>query len=129
MVNSRGTHVRELAWTVAGASAGSLARHWVDPIWPGSGRALANTLVLTAAAAVLVGFALAASVRAPMKTVLVAAGGAAGSISIATARAAAATPEQSAISLAAFFVAAIGGLVLGTMMASSAGNHEREERY
>jgi fluoride ion exporter CrcB/FEX len=128
MVKSRGTHVRELAWTVAGASAGGLVRHWVDQIWPGTGRALASTLVLTTTAAVLIGFALVTSIRAPMKTVLVAAGGAAASISAAATRAASATPAQSVIGLAAFFVGAVVGLLLGMLVAFSAGNAEREER-
>jgi fluoride ion exporter CrcB/FEX len=128
MVNSQGNDVRELAWTVAGASAGSLARHWVDPIWPGTGRSLANTFVLAAVAAVLIGFALVASIRGPLKTVLVAAGGAAGSISVAATRAASATPAQSVIGLGAFFVGAVVGLLLGMLVTFSAGNRGREKR-
>jgi sulfite exporter TauE/SafE len=128
MVRSPGNDVRELAWTVAGASAGSLARHWADPIWPGSGRSLAATFVLAAVAAVLIGFALVACVRAPMKTILLAAGGAAGSISAVATRAATATPAQSASGLAAFFVGAVVGLLSGMFIALCTANPHRAER-
>jgi fluoride ion exporter CrcB/FEX len=120
--------VRELAWTVAGASAGNLARHSVDPIWPDSGRSLAATFVLAVVAAVLIGFALVASIRAPMKTVLFAAGGAAGSISAVATRAATATPAQSVSGLAAFFVGAVVGVLLGMFVALSVANPEPVER-
>jgi fluoride ion exporter CrcB/FEX len=120
--------VRELAWTVAGASAGNLARHCIDPTGPGSGRSLVPTFVVAAVAAVLIGFALVASIRAPIKTVLFAAGGAAGSISAAATRAAIATPAQSALGLAAFFVGAVVGLLLGMFVALAAANPERAER-
>jgi fluoride ion exporter CrcB/FEX len=127
VVTSRGTRVPGLASTAAGALAGSLVRYWVDHMWPG--RALAVTLVLTAAAAVLIGFALVASIRAPMKTVLIAAGGAAGSISAVATQAASATPTQSIIGLAAFFVCAVVGVLLGMLVAPSVlPNAQREER-
>src|ERR1700743_1599276 len=71
VATSRGTHARELAWTVAGATAGSLARFWVDRTWPG--HAWASTCVVTAIAAAFVGFAIVASIRATMKAVLAAA--------------------------------------------------------
>jgi fluoride ion exporter CrcB/FEX len=127
-VKSHGNDVRELAWTVAGALAGSLARHWVDPIWPGTQRALANTFILTITAAALIGFAFAAAVRGPLKTVLVAAGGAAGSISVAAMRAASATPAQSAIGLGAFFVGAVVGFALGMLVTFAVRNRGREKR-
>jgi FtsH-binding integral membrane protein len=120
--------VRELAWTVAGASAGSLARHWVDPVGPDSGRALAATFVLAAVAAVLVGFAHVASIRASMKTVLFAAGGATGSISAVATRAATATPAQSLSGLAAFFFGAVIGVLAGMLIALFAANPQRAER-
>ena len=119
--------MRELAWTVAGASAGSLARHWVDPVGPDSGRSLAATFVLAAVAAVLVGFAHVASIRASMKTVLFAAGGAAGSISAVATRAATATPAQSLSGLAAFFIGAVVGVLAGVFIALSATNPQRAE--
>jgi fluoride ion exporter CrcB/FEX len=128
MVKAQGNDVRELAWTVAGASAGSLARHWVDPIWPVTVRALANTFILTSTAAALVGFAFAASVRGPLKAVLVAAGGAAGSISVAATRAASATPAQSVIGLGAFFVGAVVGFLLGMLVTFAVRNLAREKR-
>ena len=128
MVRSTGNHLRELTWTVAGASAGSLARHWADPIWPASGRSLAATFVLAAVAAVLIGFALVASIRTPIKTILFAAGGAAGSISAVATRAATATPAQSASGLAAFFVGAVVGLLLGMFVALYTANPQRAER-
>ena len=115
--------MRELAWTMAGASAGGLVRSWVGQMWPG--HALASTLVLTAAAAVLIGLALVASIRAPMKTVLIAAGGAACSISVVATQAALATPVQSMIGLAAFFVCAVAGGLLGMLVALSVLREER----
>jgi len=127
-VRSRETHVRDLVWTVVGASAGGLARYWVDQMWPGMGRELAATLVLTAAAAVLIGFALVASIRVPIKTVLIAAGGAAGSISAVATQAASATPAQSLIGLAAFFVCAVAGVLLGMLVACSALRNAQERR-
>jgi fluoride ion exporter CrcB/FEX len=128
VVKPTGNDVRELAWTVVGASAGNLARHWIDPIWPGSGRSLAATFVLAAVAAVLIGFALVASIRAPTKTVFFAAGGAAGSISAVATRAATATPAQSLSGLATFFVGAVVGVLLGMFLALTVANPERVER-
>jgi hypothetical protein len=93
------------------------------------GCGLASTLVLTGAAAVLIGFALAASIRAPMKTVLIAAGGAAASISAVATQAASATPAQSVIGLAAFFVCAVAGVPLGMLVTFAVlQNAQREER-
>jgi fluoride ion exporter CrcB/FEX len=129
VARSLGNDVRELAWTVAGASTGNLARHWVDPIWSGSGRSLADTFVLAAVAAVLIGFALVACIRVSMKTVLLAAGGAAGSISAVATRAATATPAQSGLALAAFFAGAVIGVLLGMFVAFWAANPKRAERY
>lgn len=129
MVKLRGTFPRELAWTVAGASAGGLARHWVDVVWPGARHALPDTLVVTVVGGMLVGFALAASIRTPFTIVLAAAGGAAGSISAATVRAASATPTQAMICLAVFYVAAIAGLLSGAMVTPAYPNHGREEQY
>jgi fluoride ion exporter CrcB/FEX len=128
MVRSQGIDVRGLAWTVAGASAGSLARHWVDPIWPTTSPAVASTFILTCAAAALVGFAYAASIRGPLKTVLAAAGGAAGSVSVAATRAASATLSQSAIGLGTYFSAAVVGLLIGMLVSFATGNRGREKR-
>jgi fluoride ion exporter CrcB/FEX len=129
LLKPRGTRVRELAWTMAGASAGALVRYWVYQMWPGMERALVSTLVLTAAAAAFVGFALVASIRGPMKTVLVAAGGAAGSLSAVATQAASATPGQSVIGLAAFFACAVAGVPLGMLVAFAIlPNAQREER-
>jgi hypothetical protein len=128
VVRSPGTEVRELAWTVAGASAGSLARHWVEPLGPDSGRSLAATFVLAALAAMLVGFAHVASIRASIKTVFLAVGGAAGSISAVATRAATATPAQSLSGLAAFFSGAIAGVLAGMFIALLAANVQRAER-
>lgn len=127
-MTSPGNDVRELAWTVAGASAGNLARHWVDPIGPGLGRSLAATFVLTTVAAVLIGFARVACIRASMRTVLFAAGGAAGSVSAAATRAATATPVQSLAVLATFFVGAVVGLLTGMWVALRTANPRRAER-
>jgi hypothetical protein len=127
MVTLPGNDVRLLALTVGGALAGSLARHWCDPVWPGTAGSLANTFILTTTAAVLIGLAL-ASTRAALKTVLLAAGGAAGSVSVAATRAALETPAQSAIGVVVFFVGATVGSLLGMSMALYAANHEREER-
>jgi hypothetical protein len=123
-VKPTGNGVRELAWTVAGASAGNLARHWVDP-----GRSPEATLVLAAVAATLIGFALVASLPAPMKTVLFAAGGTIGSISAVATRAATATPAQSVLGLGAFFVGAVLGLLLGTVVPFSVAKHGCAERF
>jgi hypothetical protein len=124
---SPGNEGRLLAWTVAGASAGSLARHWFDPVWPATGSSLANTFILTTTAAILIGLAL-ASKRTAVKTVLLAAGGAAGSVSIVATRAALATPAQSVIGLVAFLVGAAVGTLLGMSLSLYAANRAREER-
>ncbi len=120
--------MRALAWTVAGASAGSVARRLLDPVWPGPGRSLANTFVLAAIAATVIGFALVGSSRAVVKTALVAAGGAAGSISAAATRAVTATPAQSVLGLAVFFVGAVVGVQLGIFVALAVRNPARRER-
>ncbi|MGH3959098.1 hypothetical protein [Mycobacterium sp.] len=92
------------------------------------GRTLAATLVLAAAAAVLIGFAVAASIRAPTKMVLIAAGGAAGSISAVVTQVASATPVQSVIGLASFFGCAVGGVLLGMLVPLAVlRNAQREE--
>ena len=119
---------RELAWTVAGALIGSLARRSVDPVWPGAAGASAATFMLILAAAALVGFTRVASIRGQLKTVLVAAGGAAGSVSIAATRAVSATPAQSILGLAVFLAGAAAGLLLGMSAARFAANHSRRER-
>lgn len=122
-----GTHVRRLAWTAAGASAGGLLRYWVHHIWPG--RALAATLVITAVAAVLIGFAVVAPIRASVKTVLVSAGGAAASISAVATQAVSVTPTQSIFGLAGYLVCVLAGVLLGMLMAFSVSrNVERAER-
>lgn len=120
--------MRDLAWMVAGALAGSLARHWIDPVWPPTARGLAYTLAVTLAAAALVGFARRAPVREPLRTALLGAGGAAGSISVAAARAASATPAHAIIGLAAFFGGAAVGFLSGMSLASLTANRRRVER-
>ena len=119
--------MRALAWTVAGASIGSLARHWLDPLGPGTPAALTNTFILTSAAATLIGFAFTASIGRSLKTVLAAAAGAAGSISVAAARAASATPAQSISSLGTFFVGAVVGLLLGMLVTVAAENRRPQK--
>lgn len=89
---------------------------------------MAATFVLAAVAAVLVGFAHVASIRASMKTVLFAAGGAAGSISAVATRAATATPAQSLSGLAAFFIGAVFGVLAGMFIALFATNPQCAER-
>lgn len=127
-MNARDTHVSELVWTVAGASAGGLARYWVDQVSRGTGHELVAALLLTAAAAMFIGFALVASIRLSTKTVLIAAGGAAASISAVVTRAASATPAQSVISLAAFFLCAVAGVFLGMLVAFVPLRNARERR-
>jgi hypothetical protein len=90
---------------------------------------LAATFVLAAVAAVLIGFSLVASIRAPMKTVLFAVGGAAGSISAVAIHAATATPAQSVSGLAAFSVGAVVGMVVGMSGALFSANHQRAGRF
>lgn len=129
-VQARGMELRELAWTAAGATIGGLVRYWAGRMWPGAGpAALASTVVLAVAAAALIGFALVASLRTPMKTALIAAGGAAGSISAAATQAASATPLQSIVGLAAFVLGAAAGLLLGMLVATTMPrNAQRKER-
>jgi len=128
VVTTQGTHVRELAWTVAGASAGSLARYCVAQIWPG--RMLEALLVLTAAAAGVAGFALHATLRTSVRTALLAAGGAAASISTMATLAAAATPARSVILLAGFFACAVAGVLVGMLVGPSVpSNVQRDERH
>lgn len=114
IANSRGTLARELTWTVAGASIGGVVRYRVAELWPG--RVLASTLVLTAAAAVLIGVGRAASICTPLKWAMIAAGGAAASISAVATQAALATPTQSIVVLAGFFGCAVAGLLLGMLV-------------
>ena len=128
MVKLPGNDVRELAWTVAGASAGSLARHWLDPMAPGVVRSFAGMFVLAGLSAILIGFAAVASCRAVVKIVLLAAGGAAGSVGAAAERAAIATPTQSALGLAAFVAGAVLGLAVGMCVASYGADREVQER-
>jgi fluoride ion exporter CrcB/FEX len=125
VVRSQGNDVRELAWTITGASAGNLARHWLDPLWPGSEGALSATATLAAVAAAIIGFALVAGVRTSTKTVLLAIGGAAGSVSAMATRAATATPAQSVLALAAFFVGVVIGVLLGMFSALRAADPRR----
>ncbi|MEY8014807.1 hypothetical protein [Mycobacterium servetii] len=117
MVTTQGTQVRELAWTVVGASAGSLARYWVAQLWPG--RMLEAMLGLTAAAACVAGFALLAPLRAAVRTVLLAAGGAAASISTMATLVASATPVHSMLVLAGFFGCAVAGVLVGMLAVPS----------
>ncbi|MEB3980341.1 endo-1,3-alpha-glucanase family glycosylhydrolase [Mycobacterium sp. 663a-19] len=63
--------MREFAWAAAGAAAGSFVCFWVDQLWPRRG--FASVLVVAAVTALLVGLALVALIRAPLKTVLIAA--------------------------------------------------------
>jgi fluoride ion exporter CrcB/FEX len=119
------THAPELAWTVAGASAGSFTRYEAGQLWPDAGRGLASTFVVTAGAAVLIGFGLVADLRASIKTVLLAAGAAAASISAVATQAASATPVQSAICLGSFFVCAVTGVPLGMLAAFCVARTER----
>lgn len=86
-------------------------------------------LVVTAVAAAVAGFGLVASLPTPVKTVLIAASGAAGSISAAATLAAAAIPAQSMIELASFFVCAVCGVPLGMLVAFSVlPDAQREEQ-
>lgn len=126
-MTSQKAPVRELAWVVAGASAGSLVRHWVDLTWPG--RALESMSFLTAAAAGIIGFAFTASIRPSLKAVLIAGGGAAASISAVATRAASALPTESMLNLAIFFISAVPSALLGMLLAFSISrNAQRDER-
>jgi fluoride ion exporter CrcB/FEX len=126
MAEAQGDYRRAFAWTVVGASAGSVARQWLQPAAPDFGRALVGIFALTAAAAVVIGIlAVAPGRRVP---VLAAAGGAAGSISAAAARAVTATPTQSFIGLGVFFAGAVTGLLVGMLLARAVADSERQER-
>lgn len=125
MVKMQLNDARELAWTVAGAVAGSLARHWFDPMWC---RSTVSTVVVVSIAATAVGCMLVASRPTAAMTALIGAGGAAASLSAAAVRAATATPSPSIFGLAAFFFATVAGLTLGMSTASVAVNHRRRER-
>ena len=117
MTDAQGVDRRALAWTVVGASAGSLARRWLQPAAPELGRELVGVFALTCAAAVVIGIAVVATGRRVLHAVLAAAGGAAGSISVAAARAVTATPMQSVIGLGVFFAGAVSGLLVGMLVA------------
>ena len=125
---AQGDNRRALAWTVVGASAGSVARQWLQPVTAEFGRALVGIFALTGIAAVVIGIAVVATGRRILHAVLAAAGGAAGSISAAAARAVTATPTQSVIGLGVFFAGAVSGLLVGMLAARAVGNSERRER-
>jgi hypothetical protein len=128
MVRAPGNDLGKFAWTVAAATAGNYAHRWVDSICPGSGRSLTATFVLSAVAAACIGFALAGCIRTSAKAVLFAAGGTGGSISAVTAGVATATPALSVTTLAAFFVGAVTGLLLGMFVALYVTSSQRAER-
>lgn len=125
MVKIHGNDVRELAWTVAGASSGSLARHWFDQTW---NRSTVSTLALVSISATAIGCTLVASRRTAAATALTSAAGAAASLSAAAAGAATATPSPSILGVAAFLFAAVTGLALGLCTASAAVKYQRRER-
>jgi hypothetical protein len=129
MVYSRGKPVRELAWLIAGASAGALVRHSVDQLGPGTRVALLSTLLLTTTAAALIGFASAMPVRLRAKAILIGAGGTAGSLSAAATRAASATPVQAAIGVTGYIAGVVVGFAAGVLVALFARNSQRQERY
>ena len=85
--------------------------------------------MLAGVSATLIGFAATASSRAALKTVLLAAGGAGGSVGVAAERAAVATPTQSALGLAVFVVGAVLGWALGIGVASYRANRDIQERW
>ena len=128
MTEAQGDDRRALAWTVVGASAGSLARQWLQPAAPDLGRALFGVFALAGAAAVVIGIAVVATGRRVLHAVLAAAGGAAGSISAAAAWAVTSTPMQSVIGLGVFFAGAVSGLLVGMLVARAAVNSQRRER-
>lgn len=126
-MTSQKAPVRVLAWVVVGASAGSLVRHWVDLTWPG--RALESMSFVTAVAAGIVGFAIAASIRPSLRAVLIAGGGAAASIGAVVTRAASALPAESILHLAIFFISAVPSALLGMLLAFAISrNAQRDER-
>lgn len=120
---------RALAWTVAGASAGSLARQWLHPVAPEFGCALVGIFTLTGAAAAVIGVAMVATGRRVLHTALAASGGAAGSVSAAAALAVTATPTQSVIGLGVFFAGAVSGLLVGMLVARAVRDPAPRERY
>ncbi len=128
MTEAQGDDRRALAWTVVGASAGSVARQWLQPAAPELGRALVGVFALTCAAAVVIGISVVATGRRVLHAVLAAAGGAAGSISAAAARAVTATPTQSVIGLGVFFAGAVSGLLVGMLVARAVADSQRRER-
>ena len=128
MTEVQGDGRRALAWTVVGASAGSVARHWLQPAAPELGGALVGVFALTGAAAVVIGISVVATGRRVLRAVLAAAGGAAGSISAAAARAVTATPTQSVIGLGVFFAGAVSGLLVGMLVARAVADSQRRER-
>jgi hypothetical protein len=128
MVYPRGKPVREIAWLIAGASAGALARHSVDQVRPDTGVALLLTLLLTTMAAALIGFASAMPVGLRARMALLGAGGTAGSLSAAATRAASATPVQAAIGLAGYLAGVVVGFAVGVLAALFVRNSQRQER-
>jgi hypothetical protein len=126
MVKIRRNDARELAWTVVGASSGSIARHWFDPIWP---RSTVSTLALVSVSATAIGCTLVASRRTAAATALVSAAGAAASMSAAAVRAATSTPSPSILGIAAFLFATVAGLALGLSTASAVVKYRHQERY
>lgn len=121
--------MREFAWLTVGASAGALVRHSVDQIRPGTGVALLFTLLLTTTAAALIGCASTMPVRQRSRTILLGAGGTAGSLSAAATRAASATPVQAAIGSAGYIAGAVFGFAMGVLVALCASNYQRQERH
>jgi hypothetical protein len=127
VVTSQKAPVRELAWAVVGGCAGSLIRHGVDLTWPG--HPLKSMCVVTAVAAGIAGFALAAAIRAPAKALMLAAAGAAASISAVAARSASALPAAALLNLVVFFVTAVSSALLGMLLGFSfSRNPQRDER-
>jgi hypothetical protein len=122
-------NVLDFACTVAGASAGNFARHWADSLLLRGAHSLVATFVHAAIPAVLIGFALAAGIRVSTKTVLLAAGGAAGSISIFATCAATATPARSLLGLAALIAGAVIGVPLGSFVARSASHPQPAQLF
>jgi hypothetical protein len=84
---------------------------------------------VTAAAAGILGFAFAASIPPSVKAVLIAAGGAAASISAVVTRAASALPTESVLNLGIFFISAVPSALLGMFLAFAISrNAQRDER-
>lgn len=128
VVTSQKAPVRELAWAIVGACVGAVVRHWVDLRWPG--HPLQSMCAVTAVGAGVAGFALAASMRASTKAVLIGAGGAAASISAVAARSASALPAESLLDVVIFFVAAVPSAWLGMLLGFSfSRSAQRDERH